>query len=394
MRGEVEIWAEGKLVLMEDNMLVDGAGELLADAMTVSPSLSGIASTSSILDTSNYTIQAISFGTGSDAFTSKRNAQGLEPKKKTGIVDLFLKSASLGDECGPNVWVTQRASVGNSYFPDVGLAEAPNPTSKVLEHNTSIPAALTISGVDYSISSVFPGNGQHVNFLPSAIGSGMMEPTIFSAVYSDETLYYPSALSLVAGCLGAFPAGSSVNQTAMTRATQLLVYPPPEDEEGDYEIGDFVFNGPNTYGFFNEVSSMDVSGFVNMVMSGSPGTTTNYAMSSGASGLCVSGGHAPVDMTNFGVVEYSLRLAKGDISTCNMYGGIYHLGLWTIDMNQSLRNGNTPPFVFSVLNNPRKYKLFCRKGLSKNLCFIQDHGANKGIENYKDLLLKWRLHFV
>ena len=70
MRGEVEIWAEGKLVLMEDNMLVDGAGELLADAMTVSPSLSGISSASSILDTSNYTIQAISFGTGSDAFTS------------------------------------------------------------------------------------------------------------------------------------------------------------------------------------------------------------------------------------------------------------------------------------------------------------------------------------
>ena len=244
---------------------------------------------------------------------------------------------------------------------------------------------------------MFPGNGQHVNFLPSAIGSGMMEPTIFSAVYSDETLYYPSALSLVAGCLGAFPAGSSVNQTAMTRATQLLVYPPPEDEEGDYEIGDFVFNGPNTYGFFNEVSSMDVSGFVNMVMSGSPGTTTNYAMSSGASGLCVSGGHAPVDMTNFGVVEYSLRLAKGDISTCNMYGGIYHLGLWTIDMNQSLRNGNTPPFVFSVLNNPRKYRLFARKGLSRNLCFINDRSsssAHKGLENYTDLLLKWRLHFV
>ena len=393
MRGEVEIWDGDKLLYKQPNMLVDGAGELLADIMTVSPSLSGIEdhATSSILDSSNYTIQAISFGTGSQAFTSERNAQNLQPKKKTGIVNLFLKSSTLGEEQGPNVWAAQESALGGSYIPEAGLPEAPNPTSKVLEHNTSIPASLTISGVDYSISSVFPGNGQHVNFLPSAIGSSMMENTIFSGVVSDETIYYPSALSLVAGCLGAFPAGSSVNQTAMTRATQLLLVKLPEEEDGDYELADLVTSVPNTYGFFNEVSSMDVSGFVNMVMSGSPGTTTNYSMSSGASGLCVSGGHDP---DNSGIVEYSLMLSKGDMATVNMYGGIYHLGLWTIDMKQSLLNGNTPPFAFSVLNNPRKYKLFCRKGLSKNLCFIQDHLTNKGIENYKDLLLKWRLHFV
>ena len=134
-----------------------------------------------------------------------------------------------------------------------------------------------------------------------------------------------------------------------------------------------------------------MAGFVNMVMSGSPGTTTDYEMSSGASGLCVSGG---IDATNSGTVEYSVMLAKGDVATVNMYGGIYHLGLWTIDMKQSLLNGNTPPFGFSVLNNPRKYKLFARKGLSKNLCYINDNGANKGIENYKDLTIKWRLHFL
>ena len=64
MRGEVEIWDGDKLLHKESNLLVNGAGELLADIMTVSPSLSGIAdhATSSILDSSNYTIQAISFG--------------------------------------------------------------------------------------------------------------------------------------------------------------------------------------------------------------------------------------------------------------------------------------------------------------------------------------------
>ena len=68
MRGVVEIWRGDELILEEPNMLVDGAGELLADIMTASPSLSGIQDTptSSILDASNYRIQAISFGTGKD----------------------------------------------------------------------------------------------------------------------------------------------------------------------------------------------------------------------------------------------------------------------------------------------------------------------------------------
>jgi hypothetical protein len=56
-------------------------------------------------------------------------------------------------------------------------------------------------------------------------------------------------------------------------------------------------------------------------------------------------------------------------------------------MNESLRNGNTPPFAFSVLNNPRKYRLFCRKGLSKNLCYISDN------REHANLTLKWRIYF-
>ena len=65
MRGEVEIWDGDNLLHKEPNMLVDGAGDLLAEIMTVTPSLSGVEAASSILDASNYTIQAVSFGTGS-----------------------------------------------------------------------------------------------------------------------------------------------------------------------------------------------------------------------------------------------------------------------------------------------------------------------------------------
>ena len=384
MRGEVEIWQGDSLLYTEPNMLVDGAGELLAEIMTVSPSLSAVEdhATSSILDSSNYTIQAISFGTGSDAFNkSTRNAQYLNADKIQYLVGKFDNGAT-GYRTGPITIGLQNEVDGSSYIPDAGLPEWPNPTSRVLEHNTSVAATFAGSGVDVAVSSVFPGNGQHVNFLPSAIGSGMMEASVFSSTeYDGDIQYYPSSLGLAQSVLGAFPIGSSTGGV-MDRATSRVML---GEDSTDWVISN------KTYGFFNEVSSMDVSGFVNMVMSGSPGTTTGYAMSSGASGLCVSGG---IDATNSGTVEYSVMLAGGDLATVNLYGGIYHLGLWTIDMKESLLNGNTPPFAFSVLNNPRKYKLFARKGLSKNLCYINDDGVNPGFDNHTDLTIKWRLHFL
>jgi hypothetical protein len=141
----------------------------------------------------------------------------------------------------------------------------------------------------------------------------------------------------------------------------------------------------------NEASSMDVSGFVNMIMSGSPATTTGYAMSSTASGLCMSGG---ADIDNSGMVEYSMLLGSGDVGYSNLYGGIYNMGLWTIDMEETLKAGNTPPYSFGPLNNPRKYKLFATKHLTRNLCYINDNGTAAGAMNYQDVTIKWRIHFT
>ena len=374
MRGEVEIWGGGKLLHKESNMLVDGAGELLADIMTVSPSLSGISdtATSSILDASNYTIQAISFGTGSDAFNkSINNAQYLDPDKIHLLGAYFGASYAVQ---GSMTMVRWNAVNVSSFTPEVGLPEAPDPSLRLLSKNTSVSSSFAGSGVSSDISSIFPGTGQHVNFLPSAIASAMVENTEFSAL---------SSMSLLQSTLGAFPAGSSLHYGAHAEQLLLMAYPFDGAWKRTYSV-------IGQDGFFNEASSMDVSGFVNMVMSGSPNTTTNYLFSGGASGLCVSGGHDP---TNSGTVEYTVGLAQGDVATVNMYGGIYHLGLWTIDMKQSLLNGNTPPFAFSILNNPRKYKLFARKGLSKNLCYIED-GPGEGMDSYTDLTIKWRLHFI
>jgi hypothetical protein len=385
MRGEVEIWDGDKLLHKEPNMLVDGAGELLADIMTVSPSLSGVAdhATSSILDSSNYTIQAISFGTGSDAFRDNGyKSSTLKNSKSVVDYSLYVNPATVERVISLVYPGAIENFDGSSYRPVVGLPTYPDPVLKTLDVNTTVSSVVLgaphpKNRWDINVSSIVPGNGQLVNFIPSAIYSSVFVETSLSAGVSGF---------VASNYLGAFAEGSSIKAN-----TAVAVY-----KEGDISLPAVVFSGDGTGSFFNEVSSMDLSGFVNMVMSGSPGTTTGYAMSSGASGLCVSGGHIPDNSPTFGIVEYSVMVSKNDMLTTTIYGGIYHLGLWTINMKESLLKGNTPPFGFSVLNNPRKYKLFARKGFSKNLGYINDGGGatDAGIKNYKDLTIKWRLHFL
>lgn len=369
MRGEVEIWRGDKLLLHEPNMLVDGAGITLADIMTVSRSLSGVEdhATSSILDSSNYTIQAISFGTGSTAFQS--NAHYMDAQKNQYLHDTWLNAGgtTLLERGAPAIALEPLTDT-SSYVPDAGIPVAPDPAMTTLDLNTSVSAS--IGGI--AVSSVFPGNGQLTNFMPSSIMSGMMEDTVFSGTLSGL---------MAASLLGCFPEGSSAPY-ASPHSLRVSRKPPGNN-----------YITQDNHSFFNEVSSMDVSGFVNMIMSSVP--DRSYDASSPASGLTLSAEpQASPNYTGFPFVEYAVSLAAGDVGHANFYGGIHHLGLWTIDMKSSLQNGNTPPFSFSVLNNPRKYRLFCRKGFAKNICYIQDNPPNdKGDDNYTDLTIKWRLHF-
>jgi len=365
MRGVVEVWRGDELILEEPNMLVDGAGELLADIMTVSPSLSGVEdhATSSILDASNYRINAISFGTGKDAFRANAHALG---EDSLGQLTGSRRNLHLNGTWGMFAVNSLPNDPGVGFPAVIGLPDSPNPTMTVLEEDTSVSSQLTNSeSRQTAVSSITPGNGQLTNFIPSAIYSGTYQGTAF-----NDSLSACVAASL----MGCFPDGSS----APFANTNRVAYRPTGGSEEFIAVDG---------GFFNEVSSMDVSGFVNMVMSSVPnGGAAGLNFSGGASGLCLS---APAEETNegFPFVEYTVSLAAGDCNFAHAYGGITHLGLWTIDMNQSLLNGNTPPFEFSVLNNPRKYRLFCRKGLSKDLTHITD------VNEYEDLTIKWRIHF-
>jgi hypothetical protein len=288
----------------------------------------------------------------------------------------------------------------SAYVPDNWLSSPPNPESTRLEDfNTSLfdTSCDVVSGLNL---------GQNLNVVPyreQVNNDPTQTLNCFSSLVDHSTdylkflrnysaAYPPSAMGTIgpqAYYLGCFPEGSSTGGSNFAFVSSL-------ENSAAYASTGSVYSG--TYNsIVNEASSMDVSGFLNMIMSSSPNyedTTTNdeLLMSSTYSGLCMSGSWA-TDPDGF--VEYTTTIGAGDVGYSNLYGGIYNLGLWTIDMKETLKARNVPPYSFGPLNNPRKYKLFATKHLTQNLGYVNDRSASQpGAGAYKDITIKWRIYFT
>ena len=119
---------------------------------------------------------------------------------------------------------------------------------------------------------------------------------------------------------------------------------------------------------------MDPSGFINMlVSSASAGVDVDsaaYRAVHGAyGGLIVV---ADWDFSSTGEIHYQTWVSGGDLGAAALYGGIYAMGLWYIDMKTLLAEGKNPPYAFDALNNERKYKLFSKKVYSRDLTHHAD----------------------
>jgi len=171
---------------------------------------------------------------------------------------------------------------------------------------------------------------------------------------------------------------------------------------------------PGDDNFFNSssVRAMDRDGFVRAYMPSSTTAFTNVdeggkpiypnRIIDPASGLIVS---ADADFSAIGGSELSCicTISSGDLGLANMYGGIYKLGLWTLDLDKTLsttRLDGQPkalpsfPLKFGAGYNKIVYKLFAEKSLTKNLCAIKDAGTVAGADQYSDLTIVWKLNFI
>ena len=387
--------------------------------LTTTPSLSGITSASSILDTSNYTIQAMTFGKDREGYKHHAHTDtwsGIDYSFSTGASG--TSGASIKYQfSGAMVFVSANAidsimlvSAGtggiaaSSYFPSGAryniLPSPPTPLDKKLELDSktifsdisltsnnvySDPMRTDIADLVASSFARFENVGHNTNVLLDEVAAGFAPYTTLSGT-SGKLLQAQGLLQ------GAFPRGIQHGGTSgaiLTDVSQLDTGVGSTNKAVSAVSGNFVGN-------FNWVSSMDLSGYLGQVYNpygvvGSGFTVADHADIQ-YSGIVVS---ANSDFSSTGEVVYQTVIGAGDLGFTNLYGGIYNIGLWALDIKESLKSG-VPPYTWNPVSNTRKYKLFSKKSFTKSITHIQDKmpfGVNPGISNYADLTLIWRLYF-
>ena len=326
-------------------MFVDKAGELIADVMTMNRSLATIPSASAILDTSNYTFQAISYG--KDAAGFQYHAHRILSPSSDGAI----KVISYGSNSFSGYQSSSTASALD--FEYKLLPQSVNPADTRLELESTVPV----------YSSGIIDSGQYLN-----------------------TAMHPS-LSAFSHLIGAFTPASGSNFKVYNQASSL------------------IFSG-SIQSFYNSYNMMDCSGFLKFVPNSLATQQTAYQLtqidfpntnwasiySAGVFRSCWTAFPAEID------VFWLLTL--GDAASLNLFGGIYQIGLWCLDIKEMLKDGYYPPYNFNTLNTNRKYRLFAKKTFSKDLLYYSSNSAFKslfidgGFSNKNGIVLTWKIRFV
>lgn len=301
-------------------MLVDGAGEIIVDALTANRSFATIPSASALLDTSNYTIQAISFGKDADGF--KQHAHVIYAPSSSQIIKVYSYEAISIQTYHTSATASALEDLGYKLYP-----ESPSPIHRRLELKSTVP----------NYSSGVPDVGHCLN-----------------------TAIHPT-LSSFHHLIGCYPTSGGTNFWMFSS----LATPSSPIVSGTLSS------------FFNYHGIMDVSGFLKVADGNAAYHKTLFDAANFTYGATRSCG------TSFpNNVFITCRLITGDLASLLLFGGVYHVGYWVLDLKETLKQGITAPFSFNPLNNQRKYKLFAKKTFNKDLLFCQDSLGVSTLKEY------------
>jgi hypothetical protein len=330
-------------------MFVQGFGEVLTDVMTVNPAIADIPSASSILDTSNYTFQAVTFGKDAGGFVQHSHAvstvQYIDGDSASGVSGYdsgILSVINYGSD------LPAAASAASSYVISSTYAEFsssynsvpndPSPLDTRLERGSTLSTNLSA----YSFASALPDLGHYAN-----------------AVLDSQ-------LSAIWNKVGAFAPSSG----------------------GDYRFydkdGSYVYSGTIT-SYFNTNGLVDKDGYLTV---GNNVATNSPSYSDGA---------ALVSSVSFPISEGKLFLNANidgdDAMTLAAFGSVKHLGVYCLDMCQMLSEGLMPPYSWDALNNNRKYKLVAKSTILDDPLFHRDALGLPGFGDTRRLDTLLRLIF-
>jgi hypothetical protein len=356
MIGVVEIYktVDGKdeLLFSENNIIVNGASEIIADMLSypITDDIENSPIFSSNLNPSNFSIAAVSFGKSQGVY--------LSTDKLITAAHYYAPSLSSYYSFPSNPILAHT----EPSFLLSGCIRLPSSivNTNISQNDTKLePSSTTMAERAVELSSVFSGvvdYGHNKNYM--ALGK--------------------TASSTFLGCY-APSAGCDI---------QILT-----------PTSGFILSGSvDGAGTYNALGAMDVDGFLKVEYASN---TNGYTMavvknvnSLGNDITTVAG------VASHPAISVEILMPPADVKICHLYGGITTLGLWGIDLTESLNSvgGQTP---FPWINNetkksPRKYKLFAKKSLTKNLLHVEDYDAggavNFGFDNLDTLKIKWKIN--
>lgn len=337
MRGVVEIIQDGVRVYESDNLIVDGASELLTDIMTVTPSLSKIPSASALLDASNYTIRAASFG--KDSLSYNTNCHSSSILQLSSIYNSSLRRYEFT--------VINTSGSSSSFIPVNGLPTYPDPLDTRLQH---IPSSLLPFISDY---------GQNLNIF-GLWKRGLSSLPLFSSLNVST-----------AALFGCYPESE-----LLTARTRVLL----KDSSGINVIASGGVTDFNSAVTFNSASGIDWRGYIKKD-------------SDSFKGLALQLNAAAV--SSLGKITNQIKLAAAENRILNLYGGISTMGLWYIDIPATIKNGGVFPLQNDDVLQPKIiYKLFAKKIFNNNICRAFDTGVNAGLLNSTIIEINWSIYFI
>lgn len=325
-------------------MFVDKAGEHIADIMTMNRSYASIPSASSILDTSNYTFQAISYGKDSNGF--RYHAHSILSPSGDGIIKVISYGSNSFSGYSTS---TTALALSEAYYQ---LPTYPTPLDFKLEINSTLP----------NYSSGVANIGQCLNPIIS------------------------NSLSSLAHLIGCFPAASGSKYQIFNSSGGLIV------------------SGMLYSSIYNLSGLMDASGFLTFNPSALNMQQYAYANADTNSELFNRGVIRSAESGFPSEVDLKWIIPPGECGALNLFGGVYHLGLWCLDIKEMIKLGYNPPYSFNALNNIRKYRLFCKKTFNKDLItytsndafktLFETPGAGWSLSPVYGMVVKWKIRFI
>ena len=325
-------------------MFVQGFGEVLADVLTVNPALADLPSASAILDTSNYTFQAVTFGKDAEGFTQHSHVVSAvnyvgdnSASGASGYDSGILTIINYGSD------LPAAASAASSYVVSAtyekfsstynSVPNDPSPLDRRLERGSTLSNNLTTSTASGSFTSALPDLGHYVN--------AVIDPQL-SAVWNK---------------VGGFAASSG-------NVYRFF------DKDGSY-----VYSG-TLASQYNTSSLMDKDGYLTVSPS-SAADSPNYGL-----GAVLSEANYP---TSAGNLRLNVQVSQCDLVTLVSFGSVKHLGVYCLDLKEMLKSGLIPPYSWDALNNNRKYKLVAKVTILDNPLYHRDANELPGLGFYLQL---------